>query len=84
MIYRTFLLYMKKVVKKYDIMLYKNNKVIVMIRYYCSVFDINNAFGHGLGEMFKSELENTKSIVCIPGCIEKMEKAKNKYVPLFT
>ena len=27
-----------------------------MIRYYCSGFDVNNAFGHGLGEMFKREL----------------------------
>ena len=30
-----------------------------MIRYYCSGFDINNAFGHGLGDMFKKELINT-------------------------
>ena len=31
-----------------------------MIRYYCSGFDINNAFGHGLGDMFKTELKDTK------------------------
>ena len=55
-----------------------------MIRYYCSGFDINNAFGHGLGEMFKSELRETKSIVYIPGSPEKIEKAKTKYIPLFT
>ena len=33
-----------------------------MTRYYCSGFDINNAFGHGLGDMFLSELKDTKSI----------------------
>lgn len=55
-----------------------------MYRYYCSGFDINNAFGHGLGEMIKTELENTNSIVYIPGGPEKIEKSKNKYVPLFT
>ena len=55
-----------------------------MIRYYCSGFDVNNAFGHGLGDMFKSELTNTKSIVYIPGSPEKIEKAKTKYVPTFT
>ena len=32
-----------------------------MTRYYCSGFDINNAFGHGLGEMFLNELKDTKS-----------------------
>lgn len=55
-----------------------------MYRYYCSGFDINNAFGHGLGEMFKAELKDTKSIVYIPGSIEKIEKAKTKYIPVFT
>lgn len=55
-----------------------------MIRYYCSGFDINNAFGHGLGDNFKNELKETKSIVYIPGGPEKVEKSKNKYVPLFT
>jgi len=55
-----------------------------MIRYYCSGFDINSAFGHGLGDMFKSELTSTKSIVYIPGSPEKIEKAKTKYVPAFT
>lgn len=55
-----------------------------MIRYYCSGFDINDAFGHGLGEMFKFELKDTKSIVYIPGSPEKIEKAKTKYIPAFT
>ena len=55
-----------------------------MIRYYCSGFDVNNAFGHGLGDMFKSELDDTKSIVYIPGSPEKIEKAKTKYIPAFT
>lgn len=55
-----------------------------MIRYYCSGFDVENAFGHGLGEMFKNELRDTKSIVYIPGSPEKIEKAKTKYVPVFT
>lgn len=55
-----------------------------MIRYYCSGFDINNAFGHGLGDMFKAELKKTKSIVYIPGGFAKIEKAKNQYLPIFT
>ena len=54
-----------------------------MTRYYCSGFDIENCFGHGLGQMFKSELKNMNSIVFIPGGISKVEKAKSKYVPLF-
>lgn len=55
-----------------------------MFRYYCSGFDVNNAFGQGLGEMFKSELKDAKSIVYIPGSPEKIEKAKTKYIPAFT
>ena len=55
-----------------------------MTRYYCSGFDINNAFGNGLGDMFLSELADTKSIVYIPAGIEKVEKSKTKYIPLFT
>lgn len=55
-----------------------------MTRYYCSGFDINNPFGHGLSEMFQSELKNTESIVYIPGGVEKIEKTKNKYIPYFT
>ena len=55
-----------------------------MTKYYCSGFDINNAFGHGLGDMFLSELKDTKSIVYIPGSPEKIQKAKDKYVPAFT
>lgn len=54
-----------------------------MSRYYCSGFDINNAFGHGLGEMFRNEILNTNSIVYIPGSPEKIEKAREKYIPAF-
>lgn len=53
-----------------------------MTRYYCSGFDNNNAFGHGLGEMFKRELTDTKSIVFVPGGVDKIQKAK-KYIPVF-
>lgn len=49
-----------------------------MIRYYCSGFDVNNAFGHGLGDMFKTELKDNKSIVYIPGGAEKNRKSKGK------
>ena len=55
-----------------------------MIRYYCSGFDMNDAFGHGLGDMFKKDLSDTKSIVYIPGSLDHFEKAKTKYVPAFT
>ena len=55
-----------------------------MIRYYCSGFDINDAFGHGLGKMIKSELADTKSIVYIPAGEESIEKAQNKYISIFT
>ena len=54
-----------------------------MTHYYCSGFDINDCFGHGLGQMFKSELANTNSIIFIPGGVSKVEKAKSKHVPLF-
>ena len=57
-----------------------------MIRYYCSGFDVNNIFGHGLGDMIKNELKNTNRIVYIPGSPkneEKLEKAKEKYVAKF-
>ena len=54
-----------------------------MTRYYCSGFDINDAFGHGLEDMFKTELKDTKSIVYVPGGYKKIEKAKTKYVPTF-
>lgn len=54
-----------------------------MIRYYCSGFDVENSFGHGLGEKFKSELKKTDSIVYIPGGPKKVEKSIKKYLPLF-
>ena len=55
-----------------------------MTRYYCSGFDINNAFGHGLGDMFLNELKDRKSIVYIPGGADKMQKVREIYVPAFT
>lgn len=55
-----------------------------MIKYYCSGFDPNNAFGHGLGEMFKNELKNTNSILYIPGSLDNMDKVRTKYIPVFT
>lgn len=55
-----------------------------MTRYYCSGFDINNAFGHGLGDVFSSELKDRKSIVYIPGGTDKMQKVRERYVPAFT
>lgn len=55
-----------------------------MIRYYCSAFNTNDAFGQGLGDMFKEELKNTKSIVYIPGDPNKIEKIKEKIIPIFT
>lgn len=54
-----------------------------MARYYCSGFDVANAFGHGLGELFRQELKSNGSIVFIPGGVERVEKAKNKTVPVF-
>ena len=53
-----------------------------MVRYYCSGFDVENAFGHGLGKMFKNELKSTKNIVYIPGSLNTI-KAETKYVPAF-
>lgn len=57
-----------------------------MVRYYCSGFDINNAFGHGLGEMIKTELKDTKSVVYIVGSPKnpkKIQKAEEVYEPSF-
>ena len=28
-----------------------------MVRYYCSGYDVNDAFGHGLADMLKTELK---------------------------
>ena len=55
----------------------------VNVRYYCSGFDIDNAFGHGLGDMFLKELKDTKSIIYIPGGMDRIEKAQIKHVPAF-
>lgn len=53
------------------------------VNYFCSGFDVDNAFGRGLGERFKSELKDTKSIVFIPGGENKIDKAREKYLPIF-
>ena len=53
------------------------------IRYYCSGFDVDNAFGHSLGGMFLRELKNRGSIVYIPGDPDKIDKVRSKYVPAF-
>lgn len=55
-----------------------------MARYYCSGFDLDNFFGHGLGDMLKADIKDTKSIVYIPGGVDKIEKAKVKHIPNFT
>lgn len=56
------------------------------INYFCSGFDINNAFWSELAYQLKEDLKNTKRIVYIPGSIKenKIEKAKNVYIPSFT
>lgn len=54
-----------------------------MIRYYCSGFDENNAFGHGLGEMLKKEIKEFKSIVYIPAGEERIQRAYEKHLHEF-
>lgn len=56
-----------------------------MTRYYCSGYDTNpgQAFAHGLGEMLKNELKDTKSIIYIPAGEGKVEKLALKYIPSF-
>lgn len=54
------------------------------INYYCSGFDINDAFWPELASRFKSEIKHTKSIVYIPGSPDNLEKTLNKYIPSFT
>lgn len=57
-----------------------------MIRYYCSGYDVNNVFGHGLGDMLKSELKDTNTIVYVvgdPKRQKKVDKAINILVPSF-
>lgn len=55
-----------------------------MVRYYASGFEKENAFGHGLGDMFKRELKATKNILFIPAGESRVKKAKNYYIPAFT
>lgn len=54
-----------------------------MVRYYCSGYDVNDAFGHGLADMLKAELKDTKSIIYIPAGEERIEKVAKKYIPSF-
>ena len=54
------------------------------INYYCSGFDNTNAFFKELENNFKNELTDTKSIVYIPAGEPAYEKARDKYVPIFT
>ena len=54
-----------------------------MIRYYCSGYDVKDAFGHGLADMLKTELKDTKSIIYIPAGEERVEKVANKFIPSF-
>ena len=54
-----------------------------MIRYYCSGYDIKDAFGNGLADMLKTELKDTKSIIYIPAGEERVEKVAKKYIPSF-
>ena len=58
--------------------------VDIMTRYYCSGFDINNAFGHGLGNMFLNELKNTKSIyifLVVQIKCKRLEKNTYQHLP---
>lgn len=54
------------------------------VNYFCSGFDTNNAFWPELAIRFKEDMNDTRSIVYIPGGLKKVEKAKVKYVPFFT
>ena len=53
------------------------------MRIYCSGFESENSFGHGLDKIFLNELKEYKSIVYIPGGEAKIEKSINKYIPSF-
>ena len=53
------------------------------IYYYCSGFNINNAFFKKLETRLKEDIKEYKSIVYIPAS-NNLEKTLNKYVPAFT
>lgn len=53
------------------------------IYYYCSGFNINNAFFSKLENRLKEDIKEYKSIVYIPAS-NNLEKTLNKYVPAFT
>lgn len=56
------------------------------INYFCSGFDISNAFFNELEDHLKKDLKDTKRIVYIPGSTKenKIQKAINIYIPAFT
>lgn len=54
------------------------------VYYYCSGFDINNAFFPSLANRLKSEIKDNKSILYIPGSPDNLDKTLNKYIPAFT
>lgn len=56
----------------------------MVVKYFCSGFDTKNAFWPELAIKFKEDLNNFDSIVYIPGGINKVEKTKSKYIPVFT
>ena len=60
-----------------------NNK---SINYFCSGFDINNAFWPELAEQLKQDLSGNERIVYIPGSTkeQKIKKAFSVYIPAFT
>ena len=53
-----------------------------MIRYYCSGLANDDYFGHGLGDMIKKELKDTKCIVFVPGDPNNIDIINEKYIPL--
>lgn len=53
------------------------------MRIYCSGFESENSFGHGLDKIFLKELKQFKNIVYIPGGEAKVEKSIIKYIPSF-
>ena len=52
------------------------------VYYYCSGFDINNAFFSKLAKRLKEDIKDYKSIVYIPAS-DNLEKTLDKYIPAF-
>lgn len=49
-----------------------------MVRYYCSGYDVNNIFGHGLGEMINNELIKKENLLFIPCGQKGYDKNENR------